>query len=298
MRILQGHKTNRPVYDLAFSPDGERLASCAGDDTVRLWDLAGGTSQALHAARSHFVAFSPGGDRLVCANGARIWVTELATRAVVSIREGQLGYSMRALFSRDGQTLLVVNQGIHLCDPASGEARSIWSDSSHLMGCLALDATGTLGATAHWERRPKGVSGRFSNYSVRLWRYPTGEVVRRFDDITNDVGSLALSPDGRWLAAVCESILWVWETATGAVVLRQRLGNRHFKCVAFSPDGRTLAAAHTDATVRLYAVPGWVERETFDWGIGPLISVCFAPDGMRAAAGSKRGRIVVWDVDP
>ncbi len=297
MRILRGHETGKSVYGLAFSPDGERLASCGGDGIIRLWDLAPGTSRALHPALSSFVAFSPDGGRLACATWEWIWVTDLATGAVVSIRVRRFPSSTRAVFSPDGQTLLVVDDAVRLCDPSSGEVRATWSDSSVVLGCLALDGSGTLVATAHsepcWKR-----SRRSHDYAVWLRRYPTGERLRRFDEVTNEVTSLAFSPDGHWLAAACSPTLWVWEVATGKVVLRQRPDTRHFKGVAFSPDGHWLAAAHNDATVRLYAVPGWAERETFDWRIGPIVSVCFAPDSMRAAAGSKRGRIVVWDVDP
>jgi WD40 repeat protein len=33
---LKGH--TRPVFHVAFSPDGTRLASSSGDETVRVWD--------------------------------------------------------------------------------------------------------------------------------------------------------------------------------------------------------------------------------------------------------------------
>jgi hypothetical protein len=35
----------------------------------------------------------------------------------------------------------------------------------------------------------------------------------------------------------------------------------------------------------------------FDWDMGRLRSVAFSPDGMLAAAGNDKGKIVVWDVD-
>lgn len=57
---LQGH--NGAVLDLTFSPDGNYLASGAGDATMRLWDL--NTETPLHTCEGHsdhvlFVAFSP-----------------------------------------------------------------------------------------------------------------------------------------------------------------------------------------------------------------------------------------------
>jgi hypothetical protein len=38
------------------------------------------------------------------------------------------------------------------------------------------------------------------------------------------------------------------------------------------------------------------ERAAFDWRIGNVYAVAFAPDGMRAAAGGRTDS-VVWDMD-
>jgi WD40 repeat protein len=66
---LQGHAG--PVTSVDFSPDGKRLASASGDQTVKVWDAA--TGQLALTLQGHTlsvasVAFSPDGKRLASAS--------------------------------------------------------------------------------------------------------------------------------------------------------------------------------------------------------------------------------------
>jgi tetratricopeptide (TPR) repeat protein len=76
---LRGH-TGGPVWAVAYSPDGTRLASAGADGAVRIWDLT--TGQDALALRGHTggpvwaVAYSPDGTRLASAGidgVVRIW---------------------------------------------------------------------------------------------------------------------------------------------------------------------------------------------------------------------------------
>src|SRR5262249_32361643 len=69
--ILKGHRDR--VLSVAFSPEGNTLASGSGDRTIKLWDVATGKERATltgHGDWVRSVAFSPDGNTLASGSDA------------------------------------------------------------------------------------------------------------------------------------------------------------------------------------------------------------------------------------
>ena len=108
LRKLTG-QTDSVFYSVAFSPDGQTLASGSWDDTIRLWDVETGTELRKltgHAGSVYSVAFSPDGQMLASGSwddSIRLWNVETGTE--LRKLTGHTDYVRSVAFSPDGQML-------------------------------------------------------------------------------------------------------------------------------------------------------------------------------------------------
>ena len=79
------------------------------------------------------------------------------------------------------------------------------------------------------------------------------------DSLNNDAGvtSVAISPDGRWVAAgSLDTVVRIWEVGTGKLVERLKGHRKSVYSVAFTPDGRGLVSGSLDKTLKYWDVSG------------------------------------------
>ena len=138
-RYLSGHTAG--VRSVSFSPDGVVLASGAGDETVRLWDVAAAQEIATlqgHTGEVASVSFSPDGTLLVSSGGGwddpTILLWDVAAQTEVARLTGHRGRITSVTFSPDGATVASgsVDGTVRLWDVATGREVSTLEHSDEV----------------------------------------------------------------------------------------------------------------------------------------------------------------------
>jgi WD40 repeat protein len=225
------------VTSLDFSRDGTLLASAGG--AVRIWDVATGKElRQLGVGEEGIgvVRFSPDQKTLAtCDNGKAVRLWDVETGKELRRYSGHTATVSAVAFSPDGKVLASTggDEAVKLWDVATGKELP-QSVESLAVACAVLSGDGKLLVTGHQDGH------------LRFWEPATGKRLARTLDVDGPVTAVALSRDGKAVAAGTRARgLCAWDADTGKirfVVPSQKVAERDAEIIglAFSPDGRGL----------------------------------------------------------
>jgi WD40 repeat protein len=258
---------NDSITGVAFSPDGQKLASSSRDGKVVLWDWTGSSLQNPQTLSGHnvpvlSVIFSPDGRQLASAgtNGSIIlWNVSTLERIGLALDVHTVSiFSLALGQSQPGKLTLVsgsADRSIILWDLSTRQpvAQPVilppaWAESASSLSATSADQT---------------LAARAEGQNIILSR--AGQEVTLPNGHGGPVNSLAFAPQ--------------------------------------SVDGKQLlVSASDDQTVILWdvtrfpeAVPVFFKLEGFDW---PFTNALFSPDGRELATFDSAGNVIIWKIDP
>ena len=292
---LKGH--TGWVYGVGFSPDGKRIVTGSMDKTAKVWDA--GSGHELLTLKGHTQDVK---SVAYSPDGKRIVTGSFDSTA--KVWDAQTGKEILTLKGRAGRVSYV----------------AFSPDSKRI-------ATAGAGITARTENA--------ANRSAIVWDAATGKELLTLRVHSQEVSSIAFSPDGKRIATNDQDhAATVWDSHTGQELLTLKGHGAPIDSVAFDWDSSYIVTGSADNTARVWDAGSGKELHIFDghtqeitsvailnqvlatgsadttakvWtGInkevtlrghtGPISSVAFSPDGKRLVTGSMDKTAKVWDI--
>ncbi len=291
-----------PIWGLAVSDDGQRLATASADRSLQVWDLQSGSllrrivpdrnrpdPDLTYLTRSEplsALATSPDGR----------WIALGHPDGVIDLWEASSRKWKRGLLGHDGTVTALA------FDPGGNRLASAGMDrivriqdindvgESKRFGLISTDVT-TLAFAPDGD--VLGVAG--TDAAIRLFDLTSDDPPTVLARHTSAVQALSFSGDGDLLATGGRDwSIRIWDLATGKV--RRRLeGHRGpIRTLAFGPGGTQVASASEDGTARIWDADDGDEVRALLEHSGPVIDLAYVTDGSSLVTLVEDGQLLRW----
>ncbi|HKR59134.1 MAG TPA: WD40 repeat domain-containing protein [Pyrinomonadaceae bacterium] len=308
--VQTGH--DNAVNGIAFSPDAKLMATAGGERTIKLWDVA--TATELRSLVGHHdavfaVAFSPNGKMIASGSydgTVKMW--DVATGDELRSLDAHAMGVYAVAFSPDGKT--IASGGAEDSRYEELHAIKLWDSTSGAL-LRSVERESEVRSLSFSPNGKMIVSDESGSNAIVWWDTNTGKKARELRSSLAELDAVALSPDGKLIAAGRGAQkIELYDAVTGSLLRSLEApmeGERKGRCdpeggtstslvIAFSPDSRLLLSGACDYTTKIWSVETGGLKYSLGGHRGAVISVAFSPDGKSIASGSLDQTIMLWDI--
>jgi WD40 repeat protein/tRNA A-37 threonylcarbamoyl transferase component Bud32 len=285
------------IAAIAWSPDGNYIASASYDRTIQVWEPPTGNLKTLYAGHNGFwtkgrvnaVSWSPDSTCIVSGSDdktAQIWDAQTG-KLFFTYRDHHAGV-IAISWSSNGEKIASASDVVaHVWDPSCGDILAIYSGFSRGVQTLSWSPDSTLLAI--------GVRDNV----VYVYDYTKGQTDKQhainYREHTDFVQSLAWSPDNKLIASASnDKTVRIWDPYTGRTLLTYKGHLYAVKAVAWSPDGTHIASTGADETVHIWDAQTGQLSFLYKGHFAVIYALAWSHAGRYVASGDAHNLIHVW----
>ncbi len=278
------------VATVAWSPDGQRIASGSTDGTVQVWDASnGGNAYAYHghASSVNAVAWSPDGQRITSGStDGTVQVWDASNGGNAYTYHGHAGFVNAVAWSPDGK---------YIASGSSDQTVQVWDASNGGNAYTYRGHAGFVNAVA-WSPDGKYIASASTDQTVQVWDASNGGNAYTYRGHAGFMNAVAWSPDGKYIAsASTDQTVQVWDASNGGNAYTYHGHAGFVNAVAWSPDGKYIVSGSSDRTVQVWGATSGGHIYTYRGHAGFVNAVAWSPNGKYIASGSSDQTVQVWN---
>ncbi|MEM0980434.1 MAG: TIR domain-containing protein [Cyanobacteria bacterium P01_H01_bin.58] len=281
---LEGHTGT--VWQVAFSPDEQKLASVSADGTIRLWDLAGNDLGVLDREGGPLLDldFAPDGQQLAAVDAdGQLYLWDSAGELVTEWQaHAQLTRAVK--FSPNGQFIATASEDATV---------KLWDREGEFVRTLTADLRGF--ESLIWTPDNHLIAGG-DNGHIYIWDI-SGERLQTFTEHRAEVTALDISPDGKTLVSVGrDRQVKLYDLETNIVKNTFEAHAGAIYNTQFTPDGQEIITVGDDKLIHIWQLDGTLSS-TLVGHTGLISALAISPTGdMIATSGGDRA-VRLWDLE-